>query len=324
MSSVRAELDTSEAVIGWLLAGDPAIRWQVLRDLQDAPAGVWQVEQQRTLDTGWGAALLAQQAPDGSWGGGIYTPKWTSTTYTLLNLCAIGIPGSHDPARRGAALMLDRQFGPHCDPAFAKALAACDRCIVGMGLQIAATFGPADERVEAIVENLLAERMSDGGWNCRRHRKPQPHHSSFHTTLNVLEGLRAWLAHTPNHALRGDVLQAEQGALALLLDHRLFRSDKTGAIIDPRFLNLTYPHYWHYTVLRALDYFAQAGTARDPRLGEAVDWLVSSRHQDGTWPVHGRYQGKLYFDMEKIGSPSRWNTLRARRILRWWEGTAPI
>ncbi|MFO7539627.1 MAG: hypothetical protein R6X32_16440 [Chloroflexota bacterium] len=123
-----------EELISWLLDGDPAIRWQTMRDLQGVPAAHWQAEQQLTLTEGWGAQLLALQAADCSWGGGIYSPKWISTTYTLLTLCAIGIPHDHEPAQKAAALVLDKQLGPACDDLFRRNLAACDRCIVGMDL----------------------------------------------------------------------------------------------------------------------------------------------------------------------------------------------
>ena len=318
-------MSTSNAQIEWLLAGDPAIRWQTLRDLQDAPPAVWGAEQRRTLEEGWGAQLLAEQAPDGRWGGGIYSPKWISTTYTLLSLCAIGIPGNHAPAQRAAALVLDEEIGATLDDKFMRKLAAYDRCIVGMDLQLAAYFGIRDARLDALVENLLTEMMPDGAWNCRRHRQPEPHHSSFHTTFNVLEGLRTWLETlesgdaVPQHPLRNDVLAAERRALEFMLEHRLFKSDKTGAVINDKFTLLSHPHHWHYDFFRGLAYFARANAPRDPRLEDAIALLQAQRRADGTWPIQHRYSGKVFFHMEKMGGPSRWNTLRALRVLRWWE-----
>lgn len=311
-------MTTTDELIRWLMDGDPAIRWQTMRDLQGVPAERWLAEQRRTLHEGWGVQLLALQAQDGSWGGGIYSPKWISTTYTLLALCAIGIPRDHQPAQRAAALVLDEQLGRSCDEAFLRNLAACDRCIVGMNLLIAAYFGIRDARMDAIVENLLTELMPDGAWNCRRQRRPKPHHSSFHTTFNVLEGLREWLETTPTHALRNEVLKAEQRALEFMLEHRLFRSDKTGEIITSKFTLLSYPHRWHYNVLRGLEYFARVNAPRDERLQDAIKVLDSRRRTDGTWPVQHKYAGKVFFEMEKIGGPSRWNTLRALRVLQWW------
>ncbi|MBW7884125.1 MAG: hypothetical protein H3C34_16080 [Caldilineaceae bacterium] len=305
-------------LIPWLLDGDPAIRWQTMRDLQHAPEKEWRAEQRRTLSEGWGAQLLALQAPDGSWGGGIYSPKWTSTTYTLLTLCAIGIPHDHPPAQRGAALVLDKQLGRARDDLFMRNLAACDRCIVGMDLMIAAYFGVRDGRMDAMVENLLGEIMPDGAWNCRRGREPEPHHSSFHTTFNVLEGLQVWLETTPQHPLRNDVLDAEQRALEFTLEHRLFKSDKTGKVINHRFTMLSFPHRWYYNILRGLAHFASANWPYDERMEDAIALLKSRRRSDGTWPVQHKYSGRVYFDMEKTGGPSRWNTLRALRVLQWW------
>ncbi|HVZ38133.1 MAG TPA: hypothetical protein VHI13_02570 [Candidatus Kapabacteria bacterium] len=312
-------MSTTPEPISWLLEGDPAIRWQTMRDLQHASVRRWQAERRRTLIEGWGAQLLMRQAPDGSWGGGIYSPKWISTTYTLLALRDIGIPRDHRPAHRAAGLVLERQLGGARDDAFMQNLAACDRCIVGMDLSIAACFGIRDERVDAIVENLLSEMMPDGAWNCRRARRPKPHHSSFHTTFNVLEGLREWLDATPEHALRNDVLEAERSALEFMLQHRLFKSDRTGNIINSRFTTLSYPHRWYYNVLRGLEYFARVNAPRDERLQDAMEWLVGRRSTDGTWPVQYAYPGKTFFTMEKVGRPSRWNTLRALRVLQWWE-----
>jgi hypothetical protein len=315
-------MSTSNELVDWLLAGDPAIRWQTLRDLQDAPPAAWQAEQRRTLAEGWGAQLLALQASDGRWGGGIYSPKWISTTYTLLTLCAIGIPRDHTPAQRAAALVLDEELGSTRDDRFMRKLAVFDRCIVGMDLQLAAYFGIRNARLDALVENLLTEMMPDGGWNCRRYRRPEPHHSSFHTTFNVLEGLRTWLETTPQHLLRSDVLAAERRALEFMLEHRLFKSDKTGAVINDKFTLLSHPHHWHYDVLRGLAYFARANAPRDERLEDAIALLGAQRRADGTWPIQHRYSGKVFFHMEKMGGPSRWNTLRALRVLRWWESQA--
>jgi hypothetical protein len=312
-------MDTNNDLIHWLLEGDPAIRWQTMRDLQNAPAKKWEAEQQRNLTEGWGARLLEQQAKDGSWGGGIYTPKWISTTYTLLALCEIGIPRNHQPAEKGAELMFTELLGKKCDENFKFQLARCDRCIVGMMLEVASYFGIHDTRIDAIVENLLEEMMNDGAWNCRRNRKPNPpRHSSFHTTFNVLDGLREWLDTTPKHKLRKDVSSAEQLALEFALTHRLYKSHKTGKIIDEKFTVLSYPHRWHYDALRGLDYFARVNARHDKRMKDAIELLQKKRSKDGTWPVQYKYSGKVYFDMEKVGRPSRWNTLRALRILKWW------
>ncbi len=307
-----------DAIIQWLMEGDPAIRWQVQRDLLDAPEVEWQAERAKTRETGWGARLLAHQDPDGRWGGGTYGPKWTSTTYTLLMLIDIGIPPEDAGARQGAAHVIDVLLGPVRDAAFDRRLADCDRCVVGMILEIAVYFGIQDDRIAAIVDNLLGERMPDGGWNCRRLRRPRPHHSSFHTTFNVLDGLRGYLNRGGVYR-QEDIIAGEQEALELLLAHRLFKSHQTGVVINSKFTLLSFPYRWHYDALRGLDYFAGIHPPHDPRFQDAIDLLLERRRPDGTWPTQNKYSGKVFFDLERVGGPSRWNTLRALRVLRWWD-----
>ena len=187
-----------------------------------------------------------------------------------------------------------------------------------MVLQIAVYFGIQDERIPAIVDNLLDERMGDGGWNCRRVRVPRPHHSSFHTTFNVLEGLRCLIEQGGSYRIE-EVLKAEQAALDLMLAHRLYRSDKTGQVIQSRFSLLSYPYRWKYDLFRGLAYFARIDAPRDDRLQDAIAVLSAKRREDGAWPLEYKHSGKVFFDMEKVGGASRWNTLRALRVMRWWE-----
>jgi hypothetical protein len=312
-------MTASDEVIAWLMAGDPAIRWQTMRDLLGAPEQEWRAEQQRTQHAGWGARLLAQQEPSGGWGGGIYSPKWISATYTLLTLRSIGVPRECQAAQRGARLILDSLLGATCDAKFHEKLAACDRCIVGMVLQLAVYFEISDARVEAVVDNLLSEMMPDGAWNCRRDRRPRPHHSSLHTTFNVLDGLREYIEWYDG-ARRDDVLAAEQSAREFTLQHQFYRSDKTGNVINSNFTKLSLPYRWQYNILRALDYFARVGAPRDDRAQDAIERLREQRRDDGRWLVQHKYSGKVFFEMEPIGAPSRWNTLRALRVLRWWKG----
>lgn len=311
------EIHIPSDVLTWLMHGDPAIRWQVMRDLLDTPEQEWQTEQQQTLQSGWGARLLALQDSSGSWGGGIYSPKWTSATYTLLLLHSIGIPRTCIAAQQGTQLVVTTILGATCDSAFSQKLTDCDRCIVGMLLQLAVYFKLDDARIEAIVENLLSETMPDGAWNCRRLRRPRPQHSSFHTTFNVLAGLREYLECGTGKQQR-EVLAAEQHALEFMLQHHLYKSDHTGHVIDPRFTRLSFPYRWHYDVLRGLEYFARANWPHDDRLQDAIDVLREHQRADGYWPVQQKYTGKVFFEMERVGGPSRWNTLRALRVLRWW------
>lgn len=315
-------MQISTDTIQWLMAGDPAIRWQVMRDLLDAPETEWQSERKQLLERGWAANILARQNPEGGWGEGVYAPKWTSTTYTLLGLREMGLPGECVQAQRGARVVIGKLLGETCDVNFLKRLADFDRCIVGMILELSVYFGIDDGRIEVLVENLMTEQMSDGGWNCRRHRKPYPHHSSFHTTLNVLDGLRDFLELRPNAPQVARVVTAEHSARELLLEHRLFRSDKTGNIIHENFAKMSYPHRWFYDFLRGLEHFARARAPRDPRLQEGIDLLHQYRTTDDRWRNQVRHSGKIFFTLEPGREPSRWNTLRALRVLRWWEENA--
>lgn len=309
----------SPDTIQWLLAGDPAIRWQVMRDLLDAPEPEWQTERRQLIEKGWAASLLSRQNTDGGWGEGVYGPKWTSTTYTLLGLREMGLPGDCLQAQRGAQVVIEKMLGETRDAAFLRRLASCDRCIVGMILEISVYFGIVDDRIDALVENLLTEQMPDGGWNCRRNRKPYPHHSSFHTTLNVLDGLQDYLELRSSAPLIEKVEAAGRSARDLLLAHRLFRSDHTGLVIHENFAKMSYPHRWFYDFLRGLEHFARACAPRDPRLQDGIDLLHQYQTKDGRWNNQVRHSGKIFFTLEPGREASRWNTLRALRVLRWWD-----
>lgn len=312
-------MHASSDTMQWLLAGDPAVRWHVMRDLLHLPESEWQAERCRMLEHGWAARLLAQQNPDGGWGLGEYSPKWTSTTYTLLTLREFGLPRDCTQAQRGAQRLISRMLGERHDSRFQERLKPFDRCIAGMILEVCVYFGVEDDRIDALVENLLSEQMDDGGWNCRRHRKPYPHHSSFHTTINVLDGLRVFLELRPGAPQAAAAAQAEQRARELLLEHRLFRSDKTGEIIRESFAQISYPHRWFYDYLRALDHFVRADAPRDARLQNAIDLLLAAKTADGRWRNQVRHTGKEFFILEPGREPSRWNTLRALRALQWWQ-----
>jgi hypothetical protein len=314
--------ESYQSLITWLLEGDPAIRWQTLKFLRKADKNIYQPEREQTAKNGWGLKLLNLQDESGQWDGGLYSPKWTSTTYTLLSLIAIGIPTNNDKAIRGAKLILDGELGTKIDSAFYKRLELNDLCVVGMNLQIASYFRLSDARIDPMVEYLLSKTMPDNAWNCRAKRHPETIHSSFHTTINILEGLHEWLEANPKHILRAKVLKAESDALEFLLCHRLFKSDKTMNVIDHKFTKLSFPYRWHYNFIRGLEYFANRNYKKDNRLQDAIDLLYDSRRKDGFWPVQYKFAGKTFFEFEKIGAPSRWNTLKALKIFSWWNQNA--
>lgn len=307
-----------EDVVRWLLAGDPAIRWQASRDLLRAGERPVERERRRVARAGWGARLLARQDPAGTWAKGLYTPKWISTTYTMLLLRDLGLPPGNRKASAACALLLDggmqRDGGINYDWH-----GKSESCITGMVLSILGSFRHEDDRRETLVAHLLERQMTDGGWNCRRPWGAT--HSSVHTTISVLEGLRHYEISGGRKARAARA--AQRRGREFLLVHRLFRSHRTGEVIKPVLLRLSFPPRWHYDVIRALDHFREVGARRDARLADAIDVLRRARRPDGRWPLEHRYRGKTFFEMERLGGPSRWNTLRALRVLDWWEGRRP-
>jgi len=299
----------------WLLEGDPAIRWQVLADLCGADAETVARERARVAEEGWGARLLALQDPGATWAGGLYTPKWTSTTYTLLLLRSLGLPAGNERALAGCRLLLDaglfRDGGINL---WRKSQKNSETCVSGMVLSVSAFFALRDPRLETLAGYLLREQMRDGGWNCRRLRGAT--HGSFHTTISALEALLDYERLDPR--CRSDLCAAQSRGREFLLHHRLFRSHRTGAVVDSAMTRFAFPARWHYDILRALDYFRDSGAERDPRLEEAIAMVRKREGPDGRWTLPRGYPGRIFFELEKACGPSRWNTLRALRVLRWW------
>jgi hypothetical protein len=296
-------------VIDWLLAGDPAIRWQVRRDLLDEPAETWERERARTVENGWVAELLGQRGPDGEWPKG----RWTASTWTLLLLVACGVPEGHPAGGPPLERLFGRLMPPGEQVEVAFLLKRMDLCQLGFWLGLGAHFIEADPRLPSIGEAVLSAQLGDGGWNCHMRTRPTSH-SSFHTTFNVLENLRIATEReiVPKAAFR----EAEARAVEFMLAHRLYRSDHTGEVISERFTHLTYPWHWHYTVLRGLDYLRLTPAISDERLADATELLREKRKPNGRWPLQKRIPGILLVEMEKPGTDSRWNTLRALRVLR--------
>lgn len=312
-------------VRAWLLDSDPAIRWQVLRDLEDAPPGTVAAERTRVANQGWGARLLALQGDDGQWAGGACFPgsfswdeahegqPWTATLPTLQLLRDFGI----DPADPRVRRAIDG-VREHCrwenagQPFFAGEV---EPCINGRTVALGVYFG---EDVEDIVRRLLTEQLEDGGWNCEAERGSV--RSSFATTINVLEGLLAFEQVKGGSA---EVVAARRRGEEYLLERKLFRRKSTGDVADPAWLQFSFPVWWHYDVLRALDYFRATGAPPDPRLDEPIALVRSKRQADGTWLLENTHPGAVHFALDAgDGLPSRWNTLRALRVLRWYEAEA--
>ena len=309
-----ARSDTrSDATLAWLLDGDPAIRWQTKRDLLDAPTD--EVESVRSLvaTTGWGRTLLSKQDPSGTWAGGLYSPKWTSTTYTLLLLRHCGLVPGHPAAVRGVEQIWAGARFFDGGLTSATSIDAPEACVTSMYVALARYFGFDDDRVGAATQWLLANQLSDGGWNCRTVRFGD-RHSSFHTSILALEALDEA---TLNGFGGSEIDSAMARGREFFLDHCLYRSHRDGTVVSPAFTRLSFPPRWHYDVLRGLDHFQATSSSWDDRAGDALGILSRRRRSDGTWPVQNKHAGTVWFDMEKTGAPSRWNTLRALRVQRW-------
>lgn len=300
------------AMVSWLLEGDPSLRWQVLRDLTDASAETVAAERERVVEHGWTAELLVRQDPDGRWAGALYSPKWTSTTYTLLLLERLGLPHGHPQALAGCVVLWNgaRFFGGGLT--LAKSIREPETCITGMLVLLASAFGYDDDRVPRAVEWLLGQQLPDGGWNCESVRSGS-RHGSFHTTITALEALTAY----ERDGGPVQVSQATESGREFLLVHRMYRSHRTGEVVDAAFTRFPFPPQWHYDVMRGLEHFRAVGAERDERLAAAVEVVRRSRRPDGTWRKYAAYPGRQWFEMEQAG-PSRWSTLRALRILDWW------
>jgi hypothetical protein len=308
----------SRSAIRWLLTGDPAIRWQVLRDVVGAPDRTVERERRKVAREGWGRRLLGRQDPEGTWAAGLYSPKWISTTYTMLLLRDFGLPAGNRQARKACRQLLDGGFqrdGGINYGTWAQWTRRSETCITGMVLSILTYFGHDDDRLDTIADHLLERQMDDGGWNCALPAGAT--HASVHTTISVLEGLRLYEL---NRGRRLRALRAAQRrGREFLLIHRLFRSHRTGEVIKPEFTRFAFPPRWHYDILRALDHFQAVDAPRDPRLGEAIEIVRTKQRDDGRWPLQHRYPGRTWFEMERPGAASRWNTLRALRVLAWWK-----
>jgi hypothetical protein len=303
----------------WLLGSDPSIRWQTMRDLTGARVKEVAAERAKVAAEGWGRRLLALQGADGCWGADTRHPDWV-TLWTLLLLRDMGLDPASPEARRAVERVRDdvtwrgvlpQDAAWHGKPFFAGEV---EPCINGRVVAAGAYFG---EDVRAVVERLIGEQMADGGWNCDQERGST--RGSFHTTICVLEGLLEYERATGGSP---SLTAARQRGEKYLLARRMLRRLSTGEVIDPAWTQCSYPTGYHYDVLRGLDYLRSAGRAPDARVAEAIDIVASKRDADGRWPLENVHPRQL--DPERAepgaaeGRPSRWNTLRALRVLKWY------
>ncbi len=303
------------AHLRWLLDSDPAIRWQVMRDLTGEAPGAIAAERARVATEGWGAKLVALQSPSGNWGGPKEDLGLLETLYTLVVLKDLGL----DPASKQARKMIDRVdkrlvFKPLNNRPFLHG--ETEPCINGRILSIGSYF---KEPNDALAKRLLSEQLEDGGWNCEAVeeslKRPKSRRSSFHTTICVLEGL---LDYERAGRKSAAVTKARKRGENYLLERGMFRSLRTGEVIDTRWLRFSFPTFWHYDVLRGLDYLRNAGIKPDSRAREAIEIVTKRQHQNGRWPLNLRHREQIPLEMEtEVGRASRWNSLRALRVLRW-------
>jgi len=305
------------AHLKWLLDSDPAIRWQVMRDLTGEAPGAVAAERSRVATEGWGAQLLALQSPAGNWGTPQQDRGLLVTLYSLVVLKDLGL----DPASKAARKMIDRVdrrlvFQPLDNRPFLHG--ETEPCINGRILAIGSYFQKPND---ALAHQLLGEQLEDGGWNCEARpfwspKRPPSRRSSFHTTICVLEGL---LEYERAGRKSAAVTRARKRAENYLLERRMFRSLRTGEVIDSRWLRFSFPPFWHYDVLRGLDYLRDAGIKPDTRVSDAIEIVIERRHQNGRWPLNLLHREQIPLEMEtRIGGASRWNSLRALRVLRWY------
>lgn len=300
-------------VLKWMLDSDPAIRWQVMRDLAGEPQDAFERERSRVATEGLGADLLARQQPTGSWGfdhpTSYHETAEGSATHALMLLLDFGLDPASEQARRAVSRVRANLTHPYWERRYFEG--EVEACINGRVLAAGAYFG---EPMDGLVNQLLREQLDDGGWNCEA---PPSTRSSFHSTICVLEGLLQYeLAGGPATAVTNARLRGQE----YLLQRGMYRSRTSGEVIDADWTHFGYPCGYHYDVLRGLDYLRKAGAAADQRLAEAIDLVRRNRDEDGRWPLQVMHEDQHPRDLgEELLRPSRWITLRALRVLRWYE-----
>jgi hypothetical protein len=304
-----------QQIIEWLLEGDVSIQYQVHRDLLgDDKKDL----QDRIGFEGWGKQFLSKRNPNGHWGIRFYQPKWISTHYSLLDLRNLNLSPHNVIVKEAIELVL--ATGKAEDggiPLGPSASGWSDVCVNAMFLNYASYFKTEASLLYSILDCILNEIMPDGGFNCRTTRSGAIH-SSLHTTISVLEGLYEFLKSGYSYR-RNDIHRAKASSEEFILLHQLFLSDHTGEVINKQFLKMPYPSRWKYDFLRALDYFQYAKCPWDDRMGKAIQVLEKKRNRNSTWNLQANHPGQVHFEMEKAGKPSRWNTLRALRVLKQYK-----
>ncbi len=305
---------TDEKTLKWLLDGDVSLQYQVNRDLLNKERNELR---NRISKEGWGFKFLSKRNKNGHWGRSFYQPKWISTHYTLLDLKNLSISPNINEIKQTISIILRENKSEDGGILPIGSIKVSDVCINGMFLNYASYFKTDEEKLKSVVDFILSQQMKDGGFNCQLNRVGAVH-SSLHTTLCVLEGILEYNRNGYKYRLK-ELEKAELESREFVLMHRLYKSDKTGEIIKEQFLKLPYPPRWYYDILRALDYFQFAKVKYDDRMQDAIDVILKKKKSNNTWLLQANHPGQTHFEMEKVGDPSRWNTLRALRILKYFE-----
>jgi hypothetical protein len=298
-----------------LLEGaDPALAFQVARNLLEADEAELRTLRSRIAREGMGAALLAERRSDGHWGNGVYNPKWTCTHYALFELVQLGIDPGNAECRASASLLLDFPAGRDGGVNYARTIEYSDVCVNGMILDIASYFGIDDDRTRRVVDFLLSVRMEDGGWNCEYFRGAR--RSSLHTTISALEGIARFLG-AGNIYRERELADARAAGIEFILRHELYKTSTTGEVIKDEFLTYCFPVRWKYDILRCLDYFQAEKVDYDPRMRDALAIVLTGFRKKGFVPAASQ-PGKVYPEVKALLDGRKWNTLRALRVEKWY------
>jgi hypothetical protein len=317
----KRQAEPKKSIIDWLLDSDPSIRWQVMKDLTHAPAHDVAAARTKIATEGWGARLLALQGSDGRWSGAAWNHGWNSTMHVLWLLRHLGLDPASAEAQHAVGLVRNQVTWRGCGPEECDSntffAGEVEPCINGQVAMAGAYFG---QDVRGIIDRLLSEQLSDGGWNCEAPDKST--RSSFNTTICVLEAL---LEYERANGGSTDVTMARLRGQEYLLERQLIRRRSTGEVIerdrksDAVWTRFAFPTWWHYDVLRGLEYMCSAGVTPDDRMAEAIELVASKQDVEGRWTLETRYPGVMPVEIAELeGQPSRWNTLRALRVLAWY------
>jgi hypothetical protein len=305
--------NSEDSIISWLLKGDVSIQYQVYRDILDIERPDLR---EKISKEGWGARFLSKRNKNGHWGLGFYQPKWISSHYTLLDLKNLEISPNINEIIETIDLILKNSKGIDGGINPSGTITQSDVCINGMFLNYASYFQIEENKLTSVIDYLFTQQLPDGGFNCQFNRIGAKH-SSLHSTISVLEGINEYKKYNYSYRLK-ELIKVEKEAQEFILQHKLFKSDKTDEIIKPQFLRLSYPSRWHYDILRAMEYFYSSKTAYDKRMNDAIDVIIKKKCKDKKWKLQSNHPGEVHFEMEKVGEPSRWNTLRVMRVFRYY------